>query len=158
MSARKRRRYPGFADKMILQEPKSVQIERYFSVPPKAVWCGWTDAAMVRRWFGSDPAGKVLSAQLDVRIGGRFEVSFMDSDGAKHICSGVYVEVEPESKLSFSWKWRSEPGIETFVKVQLTPHGAGTQMGFEHDRLIEASMPAISISAVGRIPPFMKAF
>ncbi|MEO6003787.1 MAG: SRPBCC domain-containing protein [Opitutus sp.] len=125
---------------MVLQNPKSVQIEWFFSLPPAAVWSGWTDEAMVRRWFGSDPAGRVLSAQLDVRVGGRFEVRFMDSTGAEHVCRGVYVEVKPASKLSFSWNWRSEPGIETLVTVELTPKGTGTQMQFEHGRLIETSL------------------
>ena len=94
---------------------------------------------MVSRWFGSDPAGKVLAAELDVRPDGRFEVTFRDSSGTEHTCSGVYVDVEPELKLSFSWHWRSEPGIDSFVTVRLTPQGEGTQMQFEHSRLVDGS-------------------
>lgn len=118
---------------------QSIQIERYFSAELGAVWRGWTDPAMVSRWFGSDPAGKVLAAELDVRPGGRFEVTFRDSSGTEHTCGGVYVEVELEAKLSFSWHWRSEPGIESFVTVRLSPQGRGTLMHFEHAHLIEAS-------------------
>ena len=55
--------------------------------------------------------------QLGLRRGGSFEVSFMDSDGTEHTCSGVYADVQPETKLSFSWRWKSEPGVETFVSV-----------------------------------------
>ena len=122
-----------------MSDPQSIQIERTFSVPTGAVWRAWTDATMVSRWFGSDPAGKVVTAQLDARPGGRFEVSFRDSSGAEHTCSGVYVVVGPESKLSFSWQWRSEPGVESFVTVRLKPQGGGTLMQFEHSRLGEGS-------------------
>ena len=120
--------------------PTSVRIERHFDVLPGKVWRGWTDPEVVRLWFGSDPAGKVLAAQLDVRPGGSFEVSFMDSDGTEHTCSGVYADVQPETKLSFSWRWKSEPGVETFVSVLLERRGTGTQMYFEHAQVGSASL------------------
>jgi uncharacterized protein YndB with AHSA1/START domain len=122
------------------QKPTSVQINRIFNVPPDAVWRAWTEESMVRRWFGSDPKGKVLSAKLDVRTGGRFEVTFADSNGTSHTCGGVYADVEPVSKFGFSWQWLSEPGVETFVTVRLEPREAGTLMRFEHARLFQASM------------------
>jgi uncharacterized protein YndB with AHSA1/START domain len=122
------------------QKPTSVQINRIFNVPPEAVWRAWTEESMVRRWFGSDPEGTVLSAKLDVRTGGRFEVTFADSNGTEHTCGGVYAEAEPASKLSFTWQWGNEPGVETFVTVQLQPESSGTMMRFEHARLFEASM------------------
>ena len=108
--------------------PTSVRIERHFDVLPGKVWRGWTDPEVVRQWFGSDPAGKVLAVQLDVRPGGSFEVSFMDSNGTEHTCSGVFADVQPETKLSFSWRWKSEPGVETFVSVLLERRGTGTQL------------------------------
>ncbi|MBL9207034.1 MAG: SRPBCC domain-containing protein [Opitutaceae bacterium] len=119
-------------DPMVPPPPTSVRIERSFSASPDAVWRAWTDAKMVSRWFGSDPAGRVLAARMEVRSQGPFEVTFADSDGSEHTCSGTYLEVSPVSKLSFSWHWQSEPGIETFVQVSLDPLGAGTRMWFEH--------------------------
>lgn len=120
---------------MVRPQPASVRIERSFNAPPTAVWRAWTDPKMVSRWFGSDPAGKVLSARLEVRIQGQFEVTFADSNGSEHTCSGTYLEVLPAAKLSFTWHWRSEPGIETSVQVWLEPKGAGTHMRFEHSGL-----------------------
>ena len=66
-------------------------------------------------------------------------MSFRDSSGIEHTCRGVYVEVEPGSKLSFSWNWRSEPGIESLVAVRLKPEGEGTLMQFEHAHLVDGS-------------------
>jgi uncharacterized protein YndB with AHSA1/START domain len=86
-------------------------------------------------WFGSDPEGKVLKAELEVRPGGKFEVTFQDSDLTEHICSGMYEEVLPLNKLTFSWHWKSEPGIESFITLLLTPEGKSTKMQFEHKNL-----------------------
>jgi uncharacterized protein YndB with AHSA1/START domain len=53
----------------------------------------------------SDPKGKGLKAELDVRPGGYFEITFQDSDRTEHTCSGFYDEVRVLSKLTFSWQW-----------------------------------------------------
>lgn len=116
-----------------------MRIERYFEAPPEKVWRSWTDPEIVRRWFGSDPAGTVTGAQLDVRPGGNFAVSFVDADGTAHICSGVYATVRAGAGLSFTWRWASEPDHESFVTVRLEPAGPGTRMHFEHARLGAAS-------------------
>lgn len=124
---------------MSAPESTSVQIVQRFAAAPKKLWHAWTDAAIVEQWFGSDPKGKVTSAKVDARIGGTFTVSFTDSDGTSHTCSGVYATVHPERELTFSWRWKSEPQTESFVSVLLLPHGNGTEMRFEHARLGTAS-------------------
>lgn len=103
------------------------------------VWKAWTDPIHIGNWFGSDPNGKVLQAKLDVRVGGFFEITFTDADQTEHTCSGVYVDVKEFSKLSFSWTWKTEPGVESFVTVELTPAGNSTQMVFQHAHLGNAS-------------------
>jgi len=89
--------------------------------------------------MGSDPKGTVLSAALDVRPGGRFEVTFANGDGEEHTCFGVYREVQPGVKLAFSWEWRSEPAVESAVSVWLASDRSGTRMVFDHSRLGGAS-------------------
>ena len=120
---------------MTSPDQTSVHIVRRFAAPRAAVWQSWTNPAVVSRWFGSDPAGTVLSAKLDVRPGGSFAVTFVDSDHTAHTCRGVYQTVEPESELSLSWGWVTEPGRESFVTVLLTTEGSSTAMVFTHARL-----------------------
>ena len=117
----------------------AVNIETIINAPIADVWNAWTEPVCVLNWFGSDPNGKGLEAKLDVRPGGSFKVTFANSDGAEHTCGGIYAEVEPVSKLTFSWTWKSEPGVESFITVLLTPEGNGTRMNFEHAHLGTAS-------------------
>lgn len=117
----------------------SVHITWHFTAPPEKVWAVWTEPEAVRQWFGSDPKGKVLAAELSVQTGGRFEVTFADRDGTQHTASGVYQQVVPQQLLKFTWGWKSEPGVETFITVALSPEGSGTKMQFEHGGLVQAS-------------------
>jgi uncharacterized protein YndB with AHSA1/START domain len=95
------------------------------------VWKAWTDPSLIKKWFGSDPNGTVLNADLDVRPGGRFEVTFTDSDLTEHTCRGTYDEVQPFRKLSFSWSWQSEPGAESFITLSLAAKDNDTIMHFQ---------------------------
>src|SRR5687767_15456099 len=99
------------------------------------IWEAWTNPNLILKWFGSDPKGKGLKAELDVRPGGYFEITFQDSDLTEHTCSGIYDEVRALSKLAFSWKWKDEPNVESFITLWLTPEGKSTRMQFEHKNL-----------------------
>jgi uncharacterized protein YndB with AHSA1/START domain len=116
------------------QKKTAVQFARYFKASPERVWQAWTDPAFFT-WFGGDPNGKVLSANLDVRVGGPFEITFANSDLRTFTCSGQYTEVKPYSKLIFTWSWHGEPDVESVVKVELVVQGIGTLMHFEHSNL-----------------------
>jgi uncharacterized protein YndB with AHSA1/START domain len=117
----------------------AVTIDWQFSATADEVWRAWTDPDLVRQWFGSDPAGKVTRATLDVRPGGEYSVTFQDSTGLEHRASGVYRAVDRPRALSFTWTWQSEPDHETQVRVVLTPRDGETAMRFEHARLWSGS-------------------
>jgi uncharacterized protein YndB with AHSA1/START domain len=112
--------------------PEVATIVRDFDSAPEVVWRAWTEPAQMRRWYGSDPNGEVTAARADVRVGGSYSVTFVDSDGTRHTASGEYTEVEPYSRLAFSWHWESEPGVASSVTVLLEPNGEGTRMLFQH--------------------------
>ena len=116
-------------------DDSSIFPETTFKSPIEKIWECWTNPLLVMTWFGSDPKGKVLKAELDVRPGGNFEITFHDSDLTEHTCSGIYDEVQPFSKLTFNWQWKSEPGVESSVSLLLTPEGKNTRMQFEHKDL-----------------------
>ena len=109
-----------------------IQINRRFDASPEELWDCWTNPARIRGWFGSDPNGEVLTARLDLRLGGSFEVTFRDADGTEHTCGGRYLDLQPHAKLAFSWRWKNEPGAESSIVVELKPVGTWTEMLFEH--------------------------
>lgn len=110
----------------------SIKIEHRFSQPLEKVWGAWTDPAIVKLWFGSDPNGTVLDAVLDVRIGGAFAVTFANENGDEYTAQGFYQIIELHQKLLFTWGWKDEPHIKEMVTVQFQAEGEGTLMIFEH--------------------------
>jgi len=110
----------------------TVTIEYLLQAPVDRVWKAWTEPTHICEWFGSDPQGIVLYARLDVRVGGSFEITFRDSSGLEHTCFGDYTTVIPFKKLQFTWRWKSEPDVESKVCIELQEAGENTQVCFVH--------------------------
>lgn len=113
----------------------SLTLVRRLRAPPAKVFAAWTDPGLIARWWGPD-AGPVLSAEADVRPGGRFSVTFRMLDGTEHTSAGVYREVAKDQRLVFTWRWvGSVPEHESLVTVLLRPTDEGTELTFTHERL-----------------------
>ena len=86
------------------------------------------------QWWGPD-AGPTLSAEADVRPGGRFSVVFRLLNGKQHNPTGVYQEMVPEKKLVFTWEWPGMPERESLVTILLEPVEGGTELTLIHEQL-----------------------
>ena len=119
------------------QKP-SLTIKRKLKAPPRLVFSAWTDPAKLVHWFGPGEtiAGSVR-AELDVRVGGKFRVSFRTEDGEYHEVGGVYQEVVPDEKLVFSWAWHSTPERELLVTVSLKADVEGTLLTLHHEQFFD---------------------
>ncbi|WP_347336800.1 SRPBCC family protein [Bradyrhizobium liaoningense] len=78
-----------------------------------------------------------LQAELDVRLGGRYRISFIRDDGEYFEAGGHYREVVPNELLVFTWAWHSTPERESLVTISLKPDGAGTLMVFHHAQFFD---------------------
>ena len=74
-------------------ERTSLTIVRRIKAPPARVYAALTDPEQMTHWWSPD-AGPVLSAEPDVRPGGRFSGVFRTDDGEEQNCSGTYISVE----------------------------------------------------------------
>jgi len=115
-----------------MEATDTINIAYHINATIAGVWKAWTDSSLILKWFGSDPQGTGIKARLNVQPGGTFEVTFKNGDGTVHTCYGVYAEVDEPNKLTFTWSWKSEPGVKSFVTVLLEPDGESTQMKFQH--------------------------
>jgi len=114
------------------QKPiERVTLTMALSGSPAEVWKAWTCASQMG-WFGSDPAGTVVEARAAARRGGRFVVTFENSDGSRYACFRTYLVVEPPRRLEFTWVWAGHEEHTELVRVSLTGTETGTAMLFEH--------------------------
>lgn len=118
------------------QSPRLV-IERRYDAAPEAVFQAWTDPQALSKWFGPEETQAVLEVDVDLRVGGRYRIAFVTSDGERHDVSGVYREVDFPRRLSFTWAWRSTPERESLVTIRLEPAAGGTRLLFCHERFFD---------------------
>ena len=114
----------------------SLTVKRRFNAAPDKVFAAWTDPEKVKRWMGPGEV-KVLSAESDLRSGGRYRWLMQAPDGEQHDVSGVYREVIANEKLVFTWAWKSTPERESLVTVTFKPDGAGTLMTLTHEQFFD---------------------
>jgi uncharacterized protein YndB with AHSA1/START domain len=127
----------SFADAGLVTRP-SITLKRRLNASPAKVYAAWTDPEKIVRWFGPAQviAGSVR-ADIDARIAGRYRISFDMEDGEHHEVGGVYREMVPNQRLTFSWAWYSTPERESQVTISLKPDGDGTLLTLHHEQLLD---------------------
>ena len=119
----------------VVQKP-SLTLKRRLNASAKKVYGAWTDPAQIVRWFGPE-SGKVARADLDVRVGGRYAITFFGDDGEEHNIGGVYREVVENERLQFTWAWRTMPERESLVTVLIKPDGDGALLTLIHEQFFD---------------------
>lgn len=138
----------------LAQDPPRLSIRRVYPVALAELWRAWTDARALSRWFGPGKADSVTSAELDVRVGGRYRIAFLAPDGAEHVAAGVYKEVVENRKLVFTWTRKGMPEIDSRVTIELRAVREGTELSFLHEQFPDAA--ARDDHEIGWLPTFTK--
>ncbi len=110
-----------------------VRVSRTLSATPASVFDAWVNPARLRRWWAGGER-IVRIHDLDPRVGGAWRISFDTPDGNQFEMRGVYREVRPTERLSFSWTAtrNGEAGAPSLVVIDFAPAGAGTLLTIAH--------------------------
>ena len=114
----------------------SLTLKRRFKASPAKVFAAWTDPEKVKHWMGPGEV-KALSADCDLRVGGRYRWVMRSPAGEEYDVGGVYREIVPNEKLVFTWAWKSTPERESLVTVLLKPDGDGTLLTLTHEQFFD---------------------
>ena len=109
----------------------SLTLVRRIKAPPVKVFADLTKPEQLVRWWNPG-AGPVLSAEADVRPGGRFHIVFRTQDGGEHFSSGEYLEVVLGERLVFTWERESQRALGSIVTIVLRPITGGTELTLTH--------------------------
>ena len=115
----------------------SLQIERVFEATRSRIFKAWTDPEAMKEWFG--PAScRVIEADLDLRVGGEYNVKINNEEMGEIGLTGRFIEVDAPKKLVYTWQWTTPPMDamgETRVTVEFTDLGRQTRIDIVHDGL-----------------------
>jgi uncharacterized protein YndB with AHSA1/START domain len=113
-----------------------IELERRIEAPADTVFSYFTDPERYRLWQGVD-------AELDPRPGGIFQVTM--TRHSRFIARGVYLEVDPPTRVTFTWGWEPNDGLDdgqravppgtSTVEVTLIPDGDATLLRLRHNGL-----------------------
>ena len=121
-----------------LDQRPSLTITRRLRASPQKVYTAWTEAENLIQWFAAQARPGSVTADLDVRVGGRYRISFINQDnGEYHEVGGLYREVVPDARLQFTWAWHSTPERESLVTIEFKPDAAGTLMVFRQEQFAD---------------------
>lgn len=106
-------------------------VSKFIRAKREVVYAAWTEPEVMRQWFCPRDL-QLVSAEADVRVGGRFRAEM--SDGSEtHTVLGTYREVVPGQRLVFSHQWQERDAVQTLVTVEFADRDGGTLVSLTHE-------------------------
>jgi len=106
--------------------PRSVRVSRVIRARADQLFRAWTDPQELRQWWHLDEDGwECAGAAVDLRVGGEYRLAMTDPGGRTHVAVGVYREIQPGVRLSFTWDWENPASRvgDTVVTVEFRDAG-----------------------------------
>ncbi len=108
-----------------------LSLNKWIGAKRDRVFAAWTDPELMRQWFCPREL-KLVEAEADVRVGGRFRAAM--SDGTRtYTVNGSYREVIPGQRLVFTHRWEEHDAVETLVTVEFADQDGGTLVSLTHE-------------------------
>lgn len=93
----------------------------------------WTQPLHLLAWWGPRPV-TCASAEVDLRVGGRYRIVNALGDGKTLTIEGEFLEIDAPHKLVYTW--RTTLGVEeSVVIVRFEPHGDATEVVVVHEQI-----------------------
>jgi uncharacterized protein YndB with AHSA1/START domain len=112
-------------------------VRRTIRAPRERVFAAWTEAEHLIAWWGPNAAVTCPSAEIDLRVGGRYRIANRFPDGRLLWIVGEFEVIDPPSRLVFSWQLGSDRAER--VSVEFEAHGAATEVIVTHERIADAA-------------------
>lgn len=117
-----------------LPSDNQILITREFDAPKHLIYRAWTTPELIKRWWGAD-RGEVLSAEVDLRVGGRWRYVSRANGGFEFAFSGEYREIVADERLVATEVFEPVPDHEALNTLTLTENDGRTRLTIlvEHD-------------------------
>lgn len=109
-------------------------LTRVLPVTPEQVWRAWLDPECIAQWWHPEGAHTPPdSVRVDARVGGSYRYAMVNNESGDTVTTGgVYLELEPFSRLVFTWgEPDADPDDTPVVTLTLEPVPEGTRLTFD---------------------------
>jgi uncharacterized protein YndB with AHSA1/START domain len=121
-----------------------LQVTHTYAHAPEAVFDAWLDPAKAARFLFATPTGQMIRADIDARVGGRFNFTERrpDMGDVEHV--GAYREIERPRRLVFTFAVPQFDPKETTVALDFRAVAGGCEVTLTHtDVLPEWREPTV---------------
>jgi len=143
---------------MTTKSGAQIVVKHRYAVPPERVFDAFLDVHTARRFLFATAAGEMITAEIDARVGGRFEFTERRPDlgAVRHV--GEYLEIDRPRRLVFTFGVpQFHPGITT-VTIEIRPHGEGCELTLTNDGLppeyLERTRHGWTVILAGLLPAY----
>jgi len=109
----------------------ALEMKRTLPAPPPPVFGAFADPDKLARWWG--PAGfTVPSVDFEPRPGRGYRIEMQPPEGDAFHLVGEFREVDPPSRLAFTFVWEppDPDDVETLVELSFRDLGGSTEVAF----------------------------
>ena len=111
-----------------------LEVRKVVRASPERLFSAWTRPDELRRWWG--PIGATCtSADVDLRVGGRYRIENWFPDGKTIWIVGEFEVVAPPHKLVYTWRLDPGPDPAERVTVTFEPRDDHTEVIVVHERI-----------------------
>jgi uncharacterized protein YndB with AHSA1/START domain len=110
-----------------------VDLVERLQAPRELVFLAWSRPETLCK---CTPLGRrVLSAEIDVRTGGQYRVAIGSAQADRAFLDGTYLEVDPPSRLVYSWPWDTQVTVDFLAIAPDTTQVTLSHGPFAHEPL-----------------------
>ncbi len=126
---------------MVTDTSTQLVLRRTFSASPERLFEAWTTPDILTKFLGPGEVD-VVDVKADARVGGKYSITFRDSDGDVMVVGGVYRELVPSQRIVCTWAWEEDdPSLakETLLTLEFVPRGTQTELVLTHENFRDAT-------------------
>jgi uncharacterized protein YndB with AHSA1/START domain len=112
---------------MTLPSEREIVMERSFNAPRELVFKAYTDPDLIPRWWGPRRYTTTVD-KMDVQVGGVWRFVQHDAAGNVYAFNGVYREIVPPERLSYTFEFEGLPGHIMVETVTFEEHAGQTKV------------------------------
>jgi uncharacterized protein YndB with AHSA1/START domain len=121
----------------VSDDSRTVRIERTFDAPAEEVFDAWTSPEVIKRWFRPGDGWREPSAEVDLRVGGKFSVVMRDPDGQPVRAGGEFTLIERPHRLAYTWTFDDDPSNLQMIEMEFTERDKVTTVVFVNSDISE---------------------
>lgn len=127
-----------------IEAPTAVlELTRSFNASVDRVYRAFTDPERLVKW-GCGTSYENIALDIDPRPGGVYHHRVRyKQDGGEWTFFGVYQEVEPNRKLSYTFDWKTDwrqPPTPSLVELSFHQRGDATELEMRHSQMVEPAL------------------